>query len=84
MAVEKERLWNHSMLASLEECVGSLDCNSPELCILGDCAFVCSLLCQRKCNIAGVGIECSFNRTGNEHRPCQPAPQTSEAMTRVL
>jgi len=31
VAVEKERLWNHSMLASLEECVGPLKESEKEL-----------------------------------------------------
>lgn len=84
MAVYKEGSWNHSMLTSLEECVERLDYNSPELCLLDDCACVCSLLSQRKCDVARVGREYSFNRAGNEHIPCQPASQTSVATTRAL
>lgn len=84
VAVYKEGWWNHSMLVSFEECMARLDPDSLELSILEDCAYVCSLLSQRKCHSAGVGGEYSFKRAGNEHTGCRPASRPCVTMTRAF
>lgn len=50
-----------------------LGCDSPELSMLETGADAHALLTQRKCENAGVGGALSFERSGNEHRLCQPA-----------